>query len=103
MDGCNIAPRWPVGVGPVLSQWDKGDPCYVFRAVFQDGSTTLYRFPKSRDGADRAAKLAAIRARISLANDTRARDGLVLTHDESSFTGLVALIGALTGAATAEA
>mgnify|MGYP001322985341 CR=1 FL=1 len=85
----------PVGIGPVLAGWVDGKPCYYVDLAYQDGTVERRVWEKRRNGADRPAKLAAIRHRIALANQLRPDDGVVLCHDAPSFSGLVRLVSRL--------
>ncbi|GEM_PF-2758572 len=86
--------RHPVGIGPVIAGWDDDRPVYYVEMVFADGSVLRRSYPKRGKGADRAAKLSAIRERMGLVKLLRPE--VVLTHDEASFWGLVSLLSQMT-------
>lgn len=87
----------PVGIGPVIAGWDGAEPVYYVDLVYASGETRRLTWKKSSPRADRQAKLAAIRERINLANRLRPNGGVVLAHDQDSFSGLVTVLSRLSG------
>lgn len=85
----------PVGIGPVIAGWQGDTPVYYVDLVYADGTTRRMVWPKRSKGADRAAKLNALHERMALTR--RLRPSVVLTHDETSFDGLVQVIRHLGG------
>lgn len=84
----------PVGIGPVIAGQVAGAPVYYVDVAYQDGRVERLTWRKSTRRACRTAKLAAIRERIALAKQLRPA-GVVLAHDQESFTSLVRLLGSL--------
>lgn len=85
----------PVGIGPVITGRQGECPAYYIDLVYPDGSTERLFWTKACRGADRMAKLSAIRQRIALAE--KLRPEVVLAHDQQSFQGLVTIIKGLRG------
>lgn len=87
----------PVGIGPVIAGWQDGVPVYYVDLLFADGSTKRLTWQKAKKGADRSAKLSAIRERINLAKRLRPAGFGALIHDADSFNVLVGVLSAVTG------
>lgn len=79
------------GIGPVIAGWVDKKPVYYVDLVSVDGTVERMTVEKQSPGADRRAKVEAIRQRMNLANQLR-QEGVVLAHDTYSFTALVALL-----------
>jgi len=80
----------PVGIGPVISGYENGAPVYYVDVAYRSGRVTRMSWPRAGRAFDRATKNEAYRQRIILANQHR--PGVVLTHDQDSFLGLVSLL-----------
>lgn len=92
--GLEMEDERPVGIGPVIAGWHDDRPVYFVDVVLGDGTTRRAVWQKRRRGADQPVKNEAYRQRILLANKLRPQ--VVLTHDEASFLGLVALLSGAT-------
>jgi hypothetical protein len=79
-----------IGIGPVISGAEGGTPIYYIDLLLRNGELQRMTWARAGRAFDRVAKNDAYRIRILLANQHR--PNVVLTHDQTSFEGLVLLM-----------